>query len=51
MEAYAEKRGWHIQGRQVAWVGGEGGVEEGGVPSLQLANMAITYAKEMEQIV
>ena len=51
MEAYATKRGWHIKGRRLAWVGGEGGLEEGVVPSLLLANMAITYAKEMEQIV
>ena len=51
MAAYASKRGWHIQGGRLGWVGGEGGVEEGGVPSLLLANMAITYAKEMEQIV
>ena len=51
MEAYAAKRNWHIKGRRLSWVGGAGGAEEGGVPSLLLANMAITYAKEMEQIV
>jgi hypothetical protein len=51
MEEYAKKRGWHVKGKRLVWVGGEGGAEEGGVPSLLLANMAITYAKEMEQIV
>ena len=50
LEKYGATRGWSIAGGRLSWQK-EDGEEEGTVPSLQLANMAISYAREMEQIV
>jgi len=52
LEKYGSARGWSIAaaGGRVRWQA-DGGEEEKGVPSLQLANMAISYVREMEQIV
>jgi len=50
LEKYGATRGWSIAGGRLTWQK-EDGEEEGTVPSLQLANMAISYAREMEQIV
>ncbi|XP_023319554.1 26S proteasome non-ATPase regulatory subunit 8 [Eurytemora carolleeae] len=50
LESYGAERGWIVSKGRLAWKK-EGGGEEGGVPSLELANMAISYAREMEQIV
>merc|ERR1711872_585372 len=47
---YGADRNWSVTGTRLEWQPLKG-EEEGGVPSLQLANMAISYAKEMEQIV
>jgi len=47
---YGADRNWSVTGNRLEWQPLKG-EEEGGVPSLQLANMAISYAKEMEQIV
>jgi len=51
MNAYATERGWQIAGGRLQFRGADAENEEQGVPSVQLANMAITYAREMEQIV
>merc|ERR1712212_257504 len=51
MNAYASERGWQIAGGRLQFRGADAENEEQGVPSVQLANMAITYAREMEQIV
>merc|ERR1712032_1417222 len=50
-KAYAAERGWQIAGGRLQFRGADAENEEQGVPSVQLANMAITYAREMEQIV
>jgi len=51
VNAYATERGWQIVGGRLQFRGADAENEEQGVPSVQLANMAITYAREMEQIV
>jgi 26S proteasome regulatory subunit N12 len=51
VNAYATERGWQIAGGRLQFRGADAENEEQGVPSVQLANMAITYAREMEQIV
>lgn len=50
MGKYAEERGWATAGGRLRFKGAEE-AEEQGVPSLELAGMAIAYAREMEQIV
>jgi len=50
LEKYGKERGWGMAGGRLVWKGA-GAEEEAGVPSLQLANLAISYAREMEQIV
>ena len=50
MTEFARKRDWKVQGERFVFRC-EAKQEEGGVPSLELANMAISYAREMEQIV
>jgi len=50
LDKYGSARGWSRVGGRLSWEK-EAGEEEGTVPSLQLANMAISYAREMEQIV
>jgi len=51
INAYAAERKWQISGGRLQFRGTDLENEEQGVPSVQLANMAITYAREMEQIV
>jgi len=51
MTDYASERGWQISGGRLRFRRADGEQEEQGVPSIELANMAITYAREMEQIV
>merc|ERR1711872_519288 len=51
INAYAAERKWQISGGRLQFRGTDSENEEQGVPSVQLANMAITYAREMEQIV
>merc|ERR1719150_3319034 len=51
VNSYAAERGWQIVGGRLQFRGADAENEEQGVPSVQLANMAITYAREMEQIV
>merc|ERR1719209_2518678 len=51
VNAYASERGWQIVGGRLQFRGADAENEEQGVPSVQLANMAMTYAREMEQIV
>ena len=50
MGAYAAERGWATAGGRLRFRAAEE-AEEQGVPSLELAGMAIAYAREMEQIV
>jgi len=50
LEKYASQRNWKVVGSRLQWAS-EGREDDSGVPSLQLANMAISYAKEMERIV
>merc|ERR1712076_197393 len=45
------KRGWQVTSGRLCFRRLDGEQEEQGVPSIELANMAITYAREMEQIV
>jgi 26S proteasome regulatory subunit N12 len=51
MTGYAKERKWQVNNGRLRFRGADGETEEQGVPSVQLANMAITYAREMEQIV
>jgi len=51
MNEYAAERGWEVTAGRLKFRKAGSGEEEAGVPSVQLANMAITYAREMEQIV
>jgi len=51
MTGYAKERGWQVSGGRLRFRRVDGEQEEQGVPSIELANMAITYAREMEQIV
>lgn len=51
MNNYATERGWQVGGGRLRFRRVDGELEEQGVPSMELANMAITYAREMEQIV
>ena len=54
MTALASERGWRTEAGKFVFRGrGEDsrGQETDGVPSLDLAKMAISYAREMEQIV
>jgi 26S proteasome regulatory subunit N12 len=51
MAGYAKERKWQVTNGRLRFRGADGEAEEQGVPSIQLANMAITYAREMEQIV
>jgi len=51
MTAYAKERDWQVSGGRLRFRRTDGEQEEMGVPSIELANMAITYAREMEQIV
>merc|ERR1711934_784384 len=48
---YAKERGWQVTSGRLCFRRLDGEQEEQGVPSIELANMAITYAREMEQIV
>jgi len=50
MAQYAKTRSWEVVGNRLRYRQ-DNTQEENGVPSLELANMAITYAREMEQIV
>ena len=50
MAEYAKTRSWEVVGNRLRYRQ-DNTQEENGVPSLELANMAITYAREMEQIV
>lgn len=50
MAEFGRKREWQTRGERFVFKS-EAKQEEGGVPSLELANMAISYAREMEQIV
>merc|ERR1712029_207928 len=50
MTQYAKTRSWEVVGNRLRYKQ-DNTQEENGVPSLELANMAITYAREMEQIV
>jgi len=47
---YANSRKWEVVGDRLRYRQ-DNQQEDGGVPSLELANMAISYAREMEQIV
>jgi len=51
MPEYAKERGWQVTNGRLCFRRLDGEQEEQGVPSIELANMAITYAREMEQIV
>jgi len=52
MSNYAAKRNWSVSGGRLEFLDlAKREQEELGVPSMELANMAITYAREMEQIV
>lgn len=51
MPGYAKERGWQVTGGRLRFRRADGETEEQGVPSFELANMAITFAREMEQIV
>ena len=48
---YARERRWEKRGNKFVFRSESSEKEEGGVPSLELAKMAISYAREMEQIV
>jgi len=48
---YARERRWEKRGSKFVFRSESSEKEEGGVPSLELAKMAISYAREMEQIV
>ena len=50
MAQYAKGRKWEVVGNRLRYRQ-DNQQEDGGVPSMELANMAITYAREMEQIV
>jgi len=50
LEKYSKERNWTIRSGKLFWQV-ETDKEDHTVPSLQLANMAISYAREMEQIV
>jgi len=50
MGQYAKGRNWEVVGNRLRYRQ-DNLQEDGGVPSMELANMAITYAREMEQIV
>jgi len=50
LEKYSKERNWTIRSGKLYWQV-ETDKEDHTVPSLQLANMAISYAREMEQIV
>ena len=46
MTEFARKRDWKVMGERFVFRS-EAKQEEGGVPSLELANMVISYAREM----
>jgi len=50
MAQYAKGRNWEVAGSRLRYRQ-DNQQEDSGVPSMELANMAITYASEMEQIV
>ena len=51
MTQFGRERQWQVRGERFVFRSEAKQQEEGGVPSLELANMAISYAREMEQIV
>ena len=51
MTQFAKERQWEVRADRFIFRSETKQQEEGGVPSLELANMAISYAREMEQIV
>ena len=51
MAQFGKERQWEVRADRFIFKSEAGQQEEGGVPSLELANMAISYAREMEQIV
>ena len=51
MNQFAKDRQWQVRADRFVFRSEAKQQEEGGVPSLELANMAISYAREMEQIV
>ena len=48
MTEFARKREWKVMGERFVFRS-EAKQEEGGVPSLELANMVISYAREMDE--
>ena len=51
MTKYAKERTWDCQSNKFVFRSEAAEKDESGVPSLELARMAISYAREMEQIV
>ena len=49
MTEFARKRDWKVMGERFVFRS-EAKQEEGGVPSLELANMVISYAREMDEL-
>merc|ERR1719379_1940103 len=51
MSEYAKTRRWEVEANKFSFRSEANGQDEAGVPSNELARMAISYAREMEQIV
>ena len=51
MTEYAKTRSWEVEAGKFSFRSEAKTQDEAGVPSNELARMAISYAREMEQIV